>query len=80
MDLPDQSQIQEERFRRLQARLRERLGAEAALVVPLLFRGHAVGVLVALDREAGGTDFDEEDSRTLSCLPRQPPSARRFRR
>ncbi|HVD39367.1 MAG TPA: GAF domain-containing protein, partial [Solirubrobacterales bacterium] len=32
------------------ARLRERLGAEAALVVPLLFRGRAVGALVALDR------------------------------
>jgi signal transduction histidine kinase len=44
-----------------EARLRERLGAEAALVVPLLFRGRAVGALVALDREAGGADFDEED-------------------
>lgn len=51
-----------------EARLRERLGAEAALVVPLLFRGHAVGVLVALDREAGGTDFDEEDLRLLQAF------------
>ena len=51
-----------------EARLRERLGAEVALVVPLLFRGRAVGVLVALDREAGGTDFDEEDLRLLQAF------------
>ena len=51
-----------------EARLRERLGAEAALVVPLLFRGHAVGALVALDREAGGREFDEEDLRLLQAF------------
>ncbi len=51
-----------------EARLRERLGAEAALVVPLLFRGRGVGVLVALDREAGGTEFDEEDLRLLQAF------------
>ncbi len=51
-----------------EARLRERLGAEAALVVPLLFRGHAVGTLVALDREAGGTEFDDEDLRLLQAF------------
>jgi len=50
------------------ARLRERLGAEAALVVPLLFRGRAVGVLVALDREAGGVEFDQEDLRLLQSF------------
>jgi signal transduction histidine kinase len=50
-----------------EARLRERLGAEAALVVPLLFRGRAVGALVALDREAGG-DFDAEDLRLLQAF------------
>ncbi|HVD86512.1 MAG TPA: GAF domain-containing sensor histidine kinase [Solirubrobacterales bacterium] len=50
-----------------QARLRERLGAEAALVVPLLFRGHAVGTLVALDREAGD-EFDQEDLRLLQSF------------
>lgn len=50
-----------------EARLRERLGAEAALVVPLLFRGYAVGTLVALDREAGG-EFDEEDLRLLHAF------------
>jgi signal transduction histidine kinase len=51
-----------------EARLRERLGAEAALVVPLLFRGYAVGTLVALDREAGGSEFDEEDLRLLQAF------------
>jgi len=50
-----------------EARLRERLGAEAALVVPLLFRGRAVGALVALDREVGG-DFAEEDLRLLQSF------------
>ncbi|MBS1886404.1 MAG: GAF domain-containing sensor histidine kinase [Actinobacteria bacterium] len=50
-----------------EARLRERLGAETALVVPLLFRGRAVGALVALDREAGG-DFDAEDLRLLQAF------------
>jgi signal transduction histidine kinase len=50
-----------------EARLRERLGAGSALVVPLLFRGHAVGTLVALDREAGG-EFDEEDLRLLQAF------------
>ena len=50
------------------ARLRERLGAEAALVVPLLFRGRAVGALVALDREAGGVEFDQEDLRLLQSF------------
>jgi len=50
------------------ARLRERLGAKAALVVPLLFRGRAVGVLVALDREAGEVEFDQEDLRLLQSF------------
>ena len=50
------------------ARLRERLGAEQALVVPLLFRGRAVGVLAALDREAGGDEFDQEDLRLLQSF------------
>jgi signal transduction histidine kinase len=50
------------------ARLRERLEAEAALVVPLLFRGRAVGTLVALDREAGGIEFDQEDLRLLQSF------------
>lgn len=51
-----------------EARLREQLGAESALVVPLLFRGYAVGTIVALDREAGGGEFDEEDLRMLQAF------------
>ncbi|HEV2857810.1 MAG TPA: GAF domain-containing sensor histidine kinase [Solirubrobacterales bacterium] len=50
------------------AHLRERLGAETALVVPMLFRGRAVGLLVALDREAGGIEFDQEDLRLLQSF------------
>lgn len=50
------------------AHLRERLGAETALVVPMLFRGRAVGLLVALDREAGGLEFDNEDERLLQSF------------
>ena len=51
-----------------EARLRERLGAEVALVVPLLYRGRAVGVLVALDREGAAADFDEEDLTLLQAF------------
>jgi len=50
------------------AHLRERLDAETALVVPMLFRGRAVGLLVALDREAGGVEFDQEDLRLLQSF------------
>jgi signal transduction histidine kinase len=50
------------------ARLREHLGAETALIVPMLFRGRAVGLLVALDREAGGVEFDREDERLLQSF------------
>jgi signal transduction histidine kinase len=39
------------------------LDAETALSVPLVFRGRAVGVLLAADRTAGGPDFTEEDER-----------------
>jgi signal transduction histidine kinase len=51
-----------------QGRLREKIGAETALVVPLLFRGRAVGTLVAVDREAGGIEFDQEDLRLLQSF------------
>jgi signal transduction histidine kinase len=56
-------------------RLRERLGAETALVVPLLFRGQAVGTLVALDREAGGIEFDQEDLRLLQSFANSAATA-----
>ncbi len=48
--------------------LREQLEAESALVVPLVFRGYAVGTLVAFDREAGGSGFDQEDIRLLQAF------------
>jgi signal transduction histidine kinase len=50
------------------ANLRRRVGAEAALVVPLLFRGRTVGTLVALDPETGGDDFDAEDISLLEAF------------
>jgi signal transduction histidine kinase len=50
------------------ANLRRRVGAEAALVVPLLFRGRTVGTLVALDPETGGDDFDAEDVSLLEAF------------
>lgn len=50
------------------ARLRERLGVSSALVVPLVFRGRAVGVLAALGREGGEGDFDGEDLRLLQAF------------
>ncbi|HEX6601118.1 MAG TPA: GAF domain-containing sensor histidine kinase, partial [Solirubrobacterales bacterium] len=51
-----------------EARLRERLGVDSALVVPLVFRGRAVGVLAALGREGGERDFDGEDLRLLQAF------------
>jgi GAF domain-containing protein len=62
------------------ARLRERLGAEATLVVPLLFRGRSVGALVALDREAGGVEFDQEDLRLLQSFAASASRSSRPRR
>ncbi len=51
-----------------EARVRELVGAEAALVVPLIFRERAVGALVALDREGVNRDFEEEDLRLLQSF------------
>jgi GAF domain-containing protein len=48
--------------------LRKRLGAAGGLVVPLLFRGHGVGVLVATDPERDRTRFDREDQRLLESF------------
>ncbi len=58
-----------------EARVRERLGAETALVVPLLFRGYAVGGLIAFDREAGGVEFDHEDQRLLEAFAQSAATA-----
>jgi len=39
--------------------------AEAALLVPLLFRGRMLGLIVAFDRLSQGPEFDAEDERLL---------------
>jgi len=48
---------------------REELGlrAEAALLVPLVFRSQAVGILIAADK-AGGPEFTSEDARLLESF------------
>jgi signal transduction histidine kinase len=43
-------------------------GAEAALIVPLVFRAQSSGLLLALDRAADGPSFDAEDERLLSAF------------
>ncbi len=47
-----------------------RLGidAQAGLVVPLIFRGHGYGALVAVDRLDGGPEFTAEDQRLLEAF------------
>ena len=42
--------------------------AESALLVPLTFRGRAVGVLAAYDRVGGQGGFDREDERLLGAF------------
>jgi len=45
------------------------INAKAALLVPLNFRGSALGVIAAFDRIAGaGPEFDEEDERLLDAF------------
>lgn len=45
------------------------LQAKAALLVPLNFRGRALGVIAAFDRLAlGGPEFDDEDERLLDAF------------
>ena len=44
------------------------LQAEAGLVVPLVFRGRAYGVLLALDRLQSGPEFTEQDERLLESF------------
>lgn len=48
--------------------LRERLDAESAVVVPLVFRGYTVGCLAAFDHEAGGAGFGQEEVRLLEAF------------
>src|SRR3954447_10087785 len=44
------------------------LEADSALIVPLAFRGRAVGVLAAYDRVGDNATFDLEDERLLSAF------------
>ena len=42
--------------------------AQATMLVPLTFRGRALGVMVALDRLARGPEFGEEDERLMRAF------------
>jgi signal transduction histidine kinase len=42
--------------------------AHAAMLVPLIFRSHALGVLVALDRLGGSGEFEEDDERLMQAF------------
>jgi signal transduction histidine kinase len=44
------------------------LEGQAAVVVPLVYRGDQLGVLVALDRESGGPAFDKEDEQLMAVV------------
>jgi signal transduction histidine kinase len=55
--------------------LRPHTRARAALYVPLLFRGRALGVLAAFDRLEGGPEFGEEDRRLLEAFAGSAASA-----
>jgi signal transduction histidine kinase len=53
---------------RLRFRLAERVGAQTGLLVPLVFRDQAVGVVAAFDRVAGGPEFSAEDERLMEAF------------
>jgi signal transduction histidine kinase len=53
---------------RLAGELAPGLEAEAAVVVPLAFRGETLGVLVALDRTVDGPDFSREDEELIGAV------------
>ena len=62
-----------ERLHDVSRRVRFGLGehgvrAAAGLLVPLVFRGRALGVLAAFDRLVGGPEFSEEDERLLAAF------------
>jgi signal transduction histidine kinase len=52
---------------RLRFGLAGRVDADVGLLVPLVFRGHALGVLEAFDRE-DGADFGDDDERLLTSF------------
>jgi signal transduction histidine kinase len=53
---------------RLGGELAPGLEAQAAVVVPLAFRGETLGVLVALDRTVDGPDFSREDEELIGAV------------
>ncbi len=53
---------------RLRFRLAERVGAQTGLLVPLVFRDQAVGVVAAFDRVTGGPEFSAEDERLMEAF------------
>ena len=53
---------------RLRFALAENVGATTGLIVPLVFRGEAVGVLAAFDRTVAGPEFTPEDQRLVQAF------------
>jgi signal transduction histidine kinase len=53
---------------RLRFALAEQVGAATGLIVPLVFRGEAVGVLCAFDRTVNGPNFTAEDVRLVQAF------------
>jgi signal transduction histidine kinase len=53
---------------RLRFALAEHVGAATGLIVPLVFRGEAVGVLAAFDRTVAGPEFTPEDQRLVQAF------------
>ena len=47
---------------------RRRLGAQTALVTPMIFHNRAIGILSAFDRTSGDGSFSEEDERLLQAF------------
>ncbi|MEA2253157.1 MAG: hypothetical protein QOJ82_801 [Solirubrobacteraceae bacterium] len=53
---------------RLRFTLAEQVGASTGLLVPLIFRGEAVGIMAAFDRMTGGPEFTAEDERLMQAF------------
>ena len=53
---------------RLRFALAEHVGAATGLIVPLVFRGEAVGILAAFDRTVAGPEFTAEDQRLVQAF------------
>jgi signal transduction histidine kinase len=53
---------------RLRFALADHVGARTGLLMPLVFRGEAVGVLAAFDRSVSGPEFTAEDMRLMQAF------------